>query len=263
MRALDHDEACHATYTANWPSPALRRNLESVKPALLADADAWWMSPPCQPYTVRGQRRDLDDPRSRSLVHLVELLGRLRPRSLAMENVPGFPGSRAHALLRHALRDGGYHVTELELCPSELGVPMRRPRWYLLADRDGARVPRVERTARPPLRAALDATPDPSLWADEALATRYAGNLALCDADDDDALAHVFTAAYGVSPVYSGSWLATPTGPRRFSPAEILRLMGFPEGFSLVAPTPRKAWKLVGNSLSVDAVRCVLGAWVS
>ena len=29
-------------------------------------ADLWWLSPPCQPYSVRGRGRDLDDPRART-----------------------------------------------------------------------------------------------------------------------------------------------------------------------------------------------------
>ena len=101
---------------------------------------------------------------------------------------------------------------------------------------------------------------DPDLWAPAELRARYEGKLHRVDAGHDDALAQVFTGAYGVSPVYSGSWLDTPDGPRRFSAQEILRLMGFPDGMQLVAPSRKKAYKLVGNSLSVDAVASLLEA---
>jgi len=51
----------------------------------------------------------------------------------------------------------------------------------------------------------------------------------------------------------------TPTGLRRFSPREILRLLGFPDSFHLPDNLPmRQAWRHVGNSLSVVAVRHVL-----
>ena len=70
-----------------------------------------------------------------------------------------------------------------------------------------------------------------------------------------------FTSAYGRSPVRSGSYLATAAGIRRFSPAEILRLLGFPADYELPPEmTLRNAWRLVGNSLSVPAVRTVLAA---
>ena len=49
-------------------------------------------------------------------------------------------------------------------------------------------------------------------------------------------------------------------GVRRFPPSEILRLLGFPPSFQLPEALPRrKAWQLAGNSLSLAAVRVVLG----
>ena len=89
---------------------------------------------------------------------------------------------------------------------------------------------------------------------------RYRGALHVIDPGDPRAVAHCFTSAYGRSPVRSGSYLATKTGVRRFSPAEILRLLGFPESFRLPPELGLEgAWRLVGNSLSIDAVRWVLG----
>ena len=66
--------------------------------------------------------------------------------------------------------------------------------------------------------------------------------------DDPAAITSCFTSAYGKSPVRSGSYLITSDGLRRFSPEEILRLLGFPRWFSLPPELrPRTAWKLVGN----------------
>ncbi len=267
-RAIDHDEEAHCVYVANHGDHALRRNLDSVKAELLEGADAWWLSPPCQPYTVRGKGRDVDDPRARSLLHLLELLERgavAPPRRLAMENVPGFPGSRGHARVRSVLRGLGYQVREVDLCPSELGVPMVRRRWYLLADRE-AEVPEVPRALRPRplavhLRADVDRSTHPELFASSELLERYGSNLPEVDARDPAAVTHCFTGAYGKSPVYSGSWLRTDEGLRRLLPEEIARLMGFPEGFALPVEKRAKAYKLVGNALSVDAVRALLSVW--
>jgi len=81
------------------------------------------------------------------------------------------------------------------------------------------------------------------------------------DAAQPGACAACFTSAYGRSVVRSGSYLATPTGLRRFSPQEILRLLDFPDTYRLPPGLPlRAAWPLVGNSLSVRAVRWVLSA---
>jgi site-specific DNA-cytosine methylase len=81
------------------------------------------------------------------------------------------------------------------------------------------------------------------------------------DAEDRSAETHCFTSAYGRSVVRSGSYLRTRAGVRRFSPHEIVRLLGFPEQYQLPEDWPaRRLWPLVGNSLSVAAVRYVLRA---
>ncbi len=267
-RAIDHDEHAHAVYVTNHGDHAIRRNLASVKPEALEGADAWWMSPPCQPYTVRGKGRDLDDPRAESLVHLLEILedGRVRPpRRIGLENVPGFPGSRAHGRLRAVLRALDYDVRELERCPTELGVPMVRRRYYLLADREAEVVEPPAPVAHRPLREALDEgvgrETHPELFVPDAVLERYGSNLPTVDPEDPGAVAHCFTGAYGRSPVYSGSWLQTDEGLRLLLPEEIARLLGFPRTFRIPVSKRAKGWKLVGNALSVDVVRTLLAPW--
>ena len=136
--AVDINRKALAAYRHNFDHPTEARTIESIRGADLErwDADVWWLSPPCQPFTRRGLGRDDRDPRSASLLHLIDLLGQAPPRGLALENVPGFAGSRTHARLREALERLGYEVRERQICPSELGVPNRRRRFYLLASRD-------------------------------------------------------------------------------------------------------------------------------
>lgn len=268
--AVDTDEHAARTYALNHgpatldgaplASPVRRWNLASVRPAQVdVGADLWWASPPCQPFTVRGRSRDVDDPRCAAFLRVLELLDAVRPPAFAMENVPGFAGSIAHARLRAVLARAGYAVAEAEWCPSALGLRNVRRRFYLSASRSGVELALPAPAPSPPLRALLDADADPSLDAPPEVLARYAGALPLVDADDPDAVTHCFTGAYGRSPVYSGSWLVDRGRVRRFSPREILRLLGFPETFRLPEDLPRqKAWGLVGNSLSVPVVRAVI-----
>src|SRR6185503_11544598 len=90
--ALDIDTTALAVYRRNFAHPASACTLESLRgdDHRLRDADLWWLSPPCQPYTRRGKGRDLDDPRTKSFVHLLGLVDRLAPPALAVENVPQF-----------------------------------------------------------------------------------------------------------------------------------------------------------------------------
>ncbi|MEM6930243.1 MAG: DNA cytosine methyltransferase, partial [Myxococcota bacterium] len=263
IAAVDHDEAAHRAYTANFDHPAHRLNLASVRDERLArfEVDAWWMSPPCQPFTVRGRRRDVDDPRCGALLRLVDAIPAVRPRRIGLENVPGFAGSIAHTRLLATLRAEGYAFAQVERCPTELGIPGERRRFYLLADRqDDVTIPSGVGAPRP-LADYLDAEPDDALFVPPEIVERYTGGLAIVDPDTPGATAHCFTAAYGRSWVYSGSYLRDGARVRRFSPREILRLLGFSDAYGLpdVARLPKR-YKLVGNSLSVDVVRGLLGS---
>jgi site-specific DNA-cytosine methylase len=263
VAAVDQNRVALDVYAHNFPHPVLPlaiENIPGMKWREWADA-AWWMSPPCSPYTRRGLRRDLDDPRARSLVAVIGQIAALHPPYVALENVPGFEGSRAHLLLRDTLAAANYTVRETLLCPAQLGMPNRRERFYLVAGLTQLDEWPTRAGARRAVADLLDGSPDPALWCDDALARDYAGALDLVDARDPGARTACFTAAYGRSPVRSGSYLVTPSGLRRFSPGEVLRLLDFPGDYRLPATIPlRAAWRLAGNSVSVRAVRWVLAA---
>jgi DNA (cytosine-5)-methyltransferase 1/tRNA (cytosine38-C5)-methyltransferase len=107
----------------------------------------------------------------------------------------------------------------------------------------------------------LDDSPSRELWISPDLAERYRPAMHVVDAADRRATCSCFTSAYGQAHIRSGSYLQTAEGLRRFSPREILRLLGFPAGFELPESLSRRqAWKLVGNSLSIFAVRAVLAS---
>lgn len=271
--AIELSEPALRVYRANHPHPTQAKNIAGLKPADLEhlEADLWWLSPPCQSFTTRGSQRDLEDTRARSFLHALSLIEALRPPLIALENVPGFSGSRAHALLHQVLGRAGYTARERVCCPTELGVPNRRARYYLVAAREpGALAPEAPARGRNPVLQPLGAYLDPharedqSLNVDPALAERYLGAMEVLDPDRDGACATCFTSAYGRSPVRSGSYLVSGPGIRRFSPREIARLLGFPDTFVLPEEVPRsRLYGLLGNSLSIPAVREVLSGFTA
>ena len=267
--AVDHDRRAADVYAASWPHPGAMqvKNLASVKTAWLQafEADLWWMSPPCAPHGIRGEQADLDDPRSEAFTALLRHLAAIRPRWLALENVPWFADSRAHARLREVLADQGYAVDAVELCPTELGVPASRRRFCLVAHRDGpAVIPPPDLAAGAPRRLAEIVGPwREDLAVDPERLARFGDALHVVDPEDDLATAACFTRAYGKSPVYCGSYLRQRdpdgrSGLRHFAPEEIAALYGFPPMPALAALPPRFGWRLIGNSVSVQAVRHVL-----
>lgn len=268
VAALDVDRDALAVYRANLPHPTMVKNLEWVSSRELAafDADLWWLSPPCQPFTAKGLRRDHEDRRSRSLLHLTGCIAEVRPARLAFENVPGFAGSVSHGRLREALTGTDYQVRETILCPSDLGWPNRRRRFYLLASRVGNLGPERPPPAGPrrQLSDFLDSEPDPALNLDPKTVEKYRNALHRVTPEDPAAITACFASGYGRQLVRSGSYLVEPGGTwRRFSPREVLRLLGFPAEFRLPENLDRtRAYDLVGNSLSIPAVRWALSCLI-
>ena len=271
--ALDQSAEALAVYRENFPShPAKQVDLERISAWELtaAGADLWWLSPPCQPYCERGVRRDLDDHRARSLVRIMELLARIPderlPRHLALENVAGFVGSHAHRRLTELLTTRGYGVVERQLCPTELGVPSRRPRYYLAASRGPLLAPDPSPLQPAPLAEYLDppaaeTAPAELLLADDVL-ERFGKGLRILEPADPAAYTTCFTSGYGKSISNAGAYLRHGSVVRLFTPEEIARLLHFPAGFQFPASMPlRRRWHLVGNSLSIVAVREVLRAF--
>ena len=263
VSAVDINRQALDIYRRNFPHPAATATIESLSASTLRDwqADLWWISPPCQPFTRRGRRRDAKDSRTQSFLEILRRLKEVAPRYVAIENVPGFQGSITHSLLLDTLGALDFQIQERVLCPTAFGIPNRRERYYLVAGKTSLRdlpLPRVE--ARH-LRDFLDKEPLPGLSVDPELVKQYRHALNVVDPVDPMAVAACFTAAYGHSPIRSGSYLQSPSGLRRFSPAEILRLLGFPKSYTLPSDLSlESSWRLVGNSLSIHAVRYVLSA---
>ena len=269
VAAIDLSSHALSVLSHNAPkTPTLQRSVERLKAETLAayEADLWWMSPPCQPYTVRGQRRDLEDHRAAGLLHALDLIEACQPPRVALENVDGFYGSEAHARLLQTFERGGYEVWETRLCSSELGVPAKRERYYAIASRAGA-LDRASSWARWPARPLssylepLEAIEE-SLYVSLSDQERFARAMRIFERHEPEGSAplNCFTSAYGKTFRYSGAFLREAPGRvRYFAPRELLALLHFPGGYHLPEGiTRRQAYRYIGNSLSLRAVREVL-----
>ncbi|NPV03988.1 MAG: DNA methyltransferase [Syntrophaceae bacterium] len=268
--AIDQSPAALEVYRLNFPGhDAWQLNLENVTLEELqsAEADFWWLSPPCQPYTVRGAGRDAADPRALSFRRILDVMARMgddgMPRHLALENVEGFARSEMRARLVSLLSARGYSIQECMLCPTELGVPMRRPRYYCMASRGPLEPPTlVVDMPLTPLGVYLNGDGVDGLLLAGDVVERFGKGFRILDPKDPQAYTTCFTSGYGRSLMYAGSYLRCERGVRRFAPEEIARLLHFPDGFRFPdRMTLRKKWHLLGNSLSVAAVRKVLEAF--
>jgi site-specific DNA-cytosine methylase len=266
--AVDIDVHAASVYRSNFAHPFHIAEIASLPIDWFAaqEADCWWMSPPCTPFTRRGNGAGLSDARSAALKRLIEVVCELTPPMICLENVVGFESSDAFDLLRRRWTKSGYQIDWTHFCPTDLGWPNRRPRFYAVASQSH----REKICRRPPefvhrrLSEYLDPTvppntgDEPGLWITEITARQYDRAIDKVDATDERAVAACFTAAYGRSMIKSGSYLQNDHGLRRFTPREVERLLGFNDSFRLPRELKsRKLWHLLGNSLSIPSLRAV------
>lgn len=137
--AVDINTTANHVYHYNHPDiNLLNNNIQKFTPQtiLKMNVNTILMSPPCQPFTRVGNKKDIDDARSNALVHICSILPELTAIDfILMENVRGFETSRGRDLYIEALRQSGFQYQEFLLSPTEIGVPNTRYRYYCLARR--------------------------------------------------------------------------------------------------------------------------------
>ena len=113
--------------------------------------------PPCQPFSKAAQwsqtaRQGIRDPRANCVEGFLELVDRFLPRAILLENVQGFVSGKANALgsISHALEainrrsKTKYRLQYWVVDTADFGVPQKRKRAILFAERGGAELPLPE-----------------------------------------------------------------------------------------------------------------------
>jgi DNA (cytosine-5)-methyltransferase 1 len=100
--------------------------------------------PPCQAFSVFGQRKGVDDPRGRLLEDYLRILSEMQPRAFMFENVFGLMTIGGGAVFRNLckkLESPGnatrYTLSTFRLNAADYGVPQYRDRVFIIGSREG------------------------------------------------------------------------------------------------------------------------------
>lgn len=138
VAAVDINTTANQIYQHNFPStPLWSKSIEGIpiEDFNKLSFDMILMSPPCQPFTRLGLKRDVVDQRTKSFLYVLDLLPRLSrpPRYILLENVKGFEESCARDQLVKTLTDCKYTYQEIMVSPTSVGIPNSRLRYFLIA----------------------------------------------------------------------------------------------------------------------------------
>ena len=144
--AVDNNAIANEVYRRNFDmerTVMLEGNIESMLEkslmSLFAKTDLLTMSPPCQPYTRTGKKEHGNDKRSTALAKIIDTFESssscvFLPKRILVENVVGFENGKERERLIALLEKNSYFIKEfVGLSPEDIGMPCKRPRYYLIA----------------------------------------------------------------------------------------------------------------------------------
>lgn len=134
--ANDVSQNATDTHSLNFGGEAVCGDILDISTDDIPDADVIVGGPPCQSFSLVGQRQK-DDPRGDLVFRFLEIVKAKRPTAFVMENVPGLAASRIGDrrlpdVLQESFTGLGYHVTRLNLIATDYLVPQRRKRLLLV-----------------------------------------------------------------------------------------------------------------------------------
>lgn len=145
--ATDSDAAACATFHHRFPDvPVLEKDVADLSVAVdqLEPVDVLTAGFPCQSFSQAGDRRGFDDPRGRTFLEIIRLVGEFteadRPRLLLLENVPHLlhgAGGAWFDRVRRELRRAGYWFRQsacwVANVKEETALPQDRERLFMVA----------------------------------------------------------------------------------------------------------------------------------
>ena len=264
-----------ATYRRNFPTAKLYGgDLRKLRTRVLRDElgpiDLLLTSPECTNHTCAKGSAPRSEESKETALQVLRFAEALNPRWIILENVVHMRPWPRYLELKSELRRLGYDLHESVLDSADFGVPQRRRRLFLVADRFGP-VPQLASSTimAPSARSILDPvgawTSRPLFSPKRAIDTLARAERAMRDLGRREAFLIVYYGTDG-----AGGWqtldapLRTVTTIDRFAlvephaaghtirmlqPSELRRAMGFPASFLFSDGTRREKIRVLGNAV--------------
>jgi DNA (cytosine-5)-methyltransferase 1 len=274
--SCDWNAYARKTYAANFfDLRTIAEDIHDVDGTQLGVYDILLGGFPCQPFSISGvsKKNSLGRPhgfedktQGTLFFEVARLIRNTRPAAFVLENVKNLLNhdkGRTMAVIYETLRDDlGYYVYPPLLLDAKFVVPQHRERVFIV----GFREPRplsfpMLLDQKPMVRDILDKKVDPKytlsdkLWGylqNYKVKHQLAGNGFGFGEAQLDGITRTLSARY----YKDGSEILIPQrgkNPRRLTPRECARLMGFPESFAIPV-SDTQAYKQFGNSVVVPLV---------
>jgi DNA (cytosine-5)-methyltransferase 1 len=260
----DIDKYAQDSYEANFrerPSG----DITQIDEKKIPDHDILFGGFPCQPFSIIGQMKGLNDTRGTLFFDIARIIKEKKPKAFILENVKqlvGHDGGMTLKVIIQSLKDIGYHVQYSVLNALDYGLPQKRERVVIIGHREPIMFtfPNPEKPYKSLKEILEKKVPEkyfaseyiqekrkekhkssyyPSIWHENK-----SGNI--CSYPYSCALRS------GASHNY-----LLVNGIRRLTPREMFRLQGFPDWYKIIV-SDAQAKKQAGNAVPVNMIKAVI-----
>lgn len=267
------DRYCQKTYKA-WFGETPEGDIRKVKPADIPDHDILAAGFPCQPFSIAGVSKKKSLGRAHGFkcatqgtlfFNIASILEVKRPPVALLENVKNLKShdkGRTWETINETLQDLDYVVFS-KVIDAAAWVPQHRERVYIacfdrrvFGDKPPYRFPEPPKGSQPKLRDILETGPDPKYTLSNHL-WNYLVQYAKKHKAKGNGFGYGLASLQGITRTLSaryfkdGSEILIPQSrksPRRLTPRECARLMGFDDSFPIVV-SDTQAYRQFGNAI--------------
>ena len=130
------DSKCEDTYYRNFKDKFDSKDIFEIEIKDIPDIDILCSGFPCQPFSIAGKQKGLQDDRGKIILKLIEIIKIKRPGVVFLENVANLQrheNGKTLKFIEKAFCDMNYSIFLKILDSAKFGVPQSRPRLYIVA----------------------------------------------------------------------------------------------------------------------------------
>ncbi|MBO4785213.1 MAG: DNA cytosine methyltransferase [Lachnospiraceae bacterium] len=168
LLACEFNKYCRMTIDKNEPDMALIGDINKYEPEEILrlakipegrKVDVIFGGPPCQAFSTAGARRALDDDRGNVFLRYIEVVEKIRPSYVVIENVRGLLSAPypykdiekpikggALCIIMDRLKEAGYTISFELYNAANFGAPQIRERVVMIGKLDGEKMPYLSPT---------------------------------------------------------------------------------------------------------------------
>ena len=272
------DEAALKTYATNFRpkhTHVYAHDICDLRSASIPKHDVLVAGFPCQPYSIAGLRKGLEDERGRVFLEIIRILRDKEPRALLLENVKGILAhdkGQTFNYMISLIQNLGYYVNYETLnSMTHANVPQNRERVFIVAYKNQKASERFRFPSPIPLTKTISDVIESNRVEDRF----YYDSRYDCFAEIRKSVTSANTLYQwrrqyvrenksNVCPTLTANMgsgghnvplVKVKDGIRKLTPQECARFQGFPASFRLPELADSKLYHQLGNSVTVPLIR--------